>query len=139
MLLYFDFRAIFEVFISDKSFNMNPLHYKLLISSRKSIALVLLSMPLPENGVAMFRDAVTERGRKRMGKLSGLRDSGFGAEVLFVRQRTDIRIFMPHWERDPEFAASLLRANSLRVKVWVIAWDVRSSEINFKISIPYNI
>jgi len=85
----------------------------------------------------MFPDAVTERGKKHMDKLSRLKISGFDAGVLFVCQRSDVRIFTPHWERDPKFAASLLRANSLGVKVWVIACDVRSSEINFKISTPY--
>ena len=109
----------------------------LLEKNNLEFFLEVKSVTLVENGVAMFPDAVTERGKKHMEELSKLKDSGFGAGVLFVCQRSDVRRFIPHWERDPKFATSLLRANSLGVKVWVIACEVNSAEINYKFSIPY--
>ena len=109
----------------------------LLENKDSEFFLEVKSVTLVENGVAMFPDAVTERGKKHMEELSKLRDSGFGAAVLIVCQRSDVRKFTPHWERDSKFASSLLRAKSLGVKVWVIVCEVTSTEINYKYSIPY--
>ena len=109
----------------------------LLEKQESEFYLEVKSVTLVENGVAMFPDAVTERGKKHMEELSKLKESGSGAGVLFVCQRDDVREFMPHWERDPKFASSLLRANSIGVEVWIIACEVTSTEINYKFSIPY--
>lgn len=109
----------------------------LLEKKNSEFFLEVKSVTLVENGVAMFPDAVTERGKKHMEELSKLRESGSGAGVLFVCQRSDVREFMPHWERDPKFASSLLKAKSLGVEVWIIVCEVTSTEINYKFSIPY--
>jgi len=109
----------------------------LLEKNDSEFFLEVKSVTLVENGVAMFPDSVTERGKKHMEELSKLKGSGFGAGVLFVCQRSDVRRFLPNWERDPKFAASLIRAKSLGVKVWVIVCEVTKSEINYRFSIPY--
>lgn len=109
----------------------------LLERQNSEFYLEVKSVTLVENGVAMFPDAVTERGKKHMEELSKLKESGLGAGVLFVCQRSDVREFLPHWERDPKFASSLLRAKSLGVEVWIIVCEVTSTEINYRFSIPY--
>ena len=76
--------------------------FDFLLEKRNSeFFLEVKSVTLVENGVAMFPDAVTERGKKHMEELSKLKKSGSDAGVIFVCQRSDVREFMPHWERDP--------------------------------------
>jgi sugar fermentation stimulation protein A len=68
------------------------------------------SASLVREGVALFPDAPTERGRAHLALLAAARRGGVGAAVLFIIQRRDVHAFTPNQDADPAFAAALRRA-----------------------------
>jgi sugar fermentation stimulation protein A len=68
------------------------------------------SVTLVVEGVALFPDAPTARGRAHLEHLMAARRRGSGAVVLFVIQRSDALAFAPNHETDPLFADALRRA-----------------------------
>jgi len=89
-------------------------------SKGRQMLLEVKSCTLVQDGVAMFPDAVTERGRRHVQELTRLRDkSGFETAVLFVVQRGDGKIFRPAVHIDPAFAEALKVAHHSGVKVFV--------------------
>ena len=97
------------------------------------------SVTLVEDGVAMFPDAVTERGTRHMKALADLVKSGNDAGVLFVCQRSDVNSFRPQCERDPKFAESLKSAEKAGVRIHVIKAKVTPESIQYMGEIPYNL
>ena len=111
----------------------------LLENNGQLFYLEVKSVTLVENGVAMFPDAVTERGARHMVGLSDLVKSGTAAGVLFVCQRSDVTLFRPQWRQDPTFARTLVEAEKRGVKIWAIACNVSPSIIGFRKEIPYDL
>lgn len=97
------------------------------------------SVTLVMDGVAMFPDAVSGRGRKHMVALAGLAGTGAEAGVLFVCQRPDVRLFRPQWDRDPGFAHALVEAENAGVNVWVISGKVTPASIRYHRVVPYDL
>lgn len=75
------------------------------------------SCTLVEEGIALFPDAPTVRGRRHVATLQRAADAGFRACVLFVVQRPDAVSFRPHDTRDPAFRRSLREARAHGVEV----------------------
>ncbi len=72
------------------------------------------------NGVALFPDAPTIRGRKHIQNLIRLSERGFNAGVLFSVQRPDARVLRPNVEVDPQFAELLKEAVRKNVKIFTL-------------------
>lgn len=83
------------------------------------------SVSLVENGVAMFPDAPTERGRRHLLELAKAVSQGYKASVIFIVTRNDARLFQPHMERDPRFAETLKLVAGQGVKIHCFKCDVR--------------
>jgi sugar fermentation stimulation protein A len=69
-------------------------------------------------GVAMFPDAPTLRGRKHLQTLMGLVEQGFDAGILFSVQRPDAKRIRPYHEMDPLFSQLLKEATEKGVRVF---------------------
>jgi len=82
------------------------------------------SCTLYGNGVAMFPDAVTERGRRHLLRLAELAERGVRAMVLFLVQTPLVRCFMPDYHTDLEFSRTLLAVRD-RVRVLPVAVEWR--------------
>jgi sugar fermentation stimulation protein A len=82
------------------------------------------SVTLVEDGVAVFPDAPTARGRAHLEHLIAARRRGVEAVVLFVIQRGDAVAFVPNARTDPAFAAALTRAAKEGVRVRAITCHV---------------
>lgn len=80
----------------------------LLEDDGKPIYLEVKSCTLFGNRVAMFPDAVTERGRRHLEELSVLGKSGVRTAVLFILHSGRIRWFMPDYHTDLAFSQTLL-------------------------------
>ncbi len=78
----------------------------LLVRGAERLFLEVKSVTLVEEGVALFPDAPTVRGRRHLRELAGAVDDGDRAAVLFVVQRPDARRFGPNAATDPAFAAT---------------------------------
>jgi sugar fermentation stimulation protein A len=84
------------------------------------------SSTLVENGMAMFPDAVTERGLKHVRDLLYMRSQGYRSVMLFIIQRMDARSFTPAAHIDPAYTAGLQKAwkEGLEVIVYDTAVDL---------------
>jgi sugar fermentation stimulation protein A len=75
------------------------------------------SITLVEDGVALFPDAPTTRGRRHLEELADIVGAGERAAAVFVVQRDDPECFSPHPSADPAFAAALREASEAGVEV----------------------
>lgn len=90
------------------------------LSSHKSDKRMLLEVKgctLVENGMALFPDAPTVRGKKHVEELIRGKSEGFNAAVLFLIMRDDAMEFSPNWKMDPDFSRALLDAQEKDVNV----------------------
>ncbi len=74
------------------------------------------SITLVEDGVALFPDAPTARGRRHLADLCRLARAGDRAAAVFIAQRSDPVAFAPH-SADPDFPAALRAAVACGVVV----------------------
>lgn len=94
----------------------------LLERGKDQVFLEVKSCTLFGKRVAMFPDAVTERGSRHLRELGSLARDGKQAAVLFVIHWPHARIFMPDYHTDPVFAETLL---AVRDRIQIIPLAVR--------------
>jgi len=95
------------------------------------------SVTLVKEGVALFPDAPTQRGRRHLGELARARAEGHRAAVAFVVQRDDTIRFSPHDEADPAFGQALREAAQAGVEVY--AYKCRVSEEEMTMDVPLSV
>jgi sugar fermentation stimulation protein A len=88
------------------------------------------SVTLVEDGVGLFPDAPTERGRRHVEALAQAVAEGLGAAVVFVVQRQDACAFAPHRQADPRFASALTAAAQAGVRVLAYRCRVDPSQVS---------
>lgn len=82
------------------------------------------SVTLYGNGVAMFPDAVTERGRRHFDELAALSRTGRRVLVIFIVHAPDVRWFMPDYHTDFAFARTLLATRrEVEVLPLAVGWQ----------------
>lgn len=82
-----------------------------------------------DNELAIFPDAVTERGSKHLLELIQIKKSGLRACMLFIIQRDDVEYFRPAFEIDPIYASNLKMAIDSGVEVYIYKCKVSLEEI----------
>ncbi len=75
------------------------------------------SVSLVRDGVALFPDAPTARGKVHLDALAAVGRRGPHAAILFIIQRGDAHRFTPHREADPAFSLALARAARAGVRI----------------------
>jgi sugar fermentation stimulation protein A len=81
-----------------------------LANEHERCLLEVKSCTLVKNGVALFPDAETERGRRHLMDLVKAKKEGYRTCVLFLVQRTDAKVFALNDETDPQFGKTLRSA-----------------------------
>ncbi|ANM31403.1 hypothetical protein ABI59_20235 [Acidobacteria bacterium Mor1] len=81
---------------------------------------------LVEQGVALFPDAPTQRGRRHVEELTALAAAGERAMVLFIVPRHDASLVRPHAGIDPEFAEALTAAGAAGVALRAAAFRLNA-------------
>jgi len=94
------------------------------------------SVTFVENGVGMFPDAPTARGRKHLGELEKLVEKGDRASAVFIAQREDALTFAPYEAIDPEFADALRHAVENGVEVHAYRCAVSTERVEIAEEIP---
>ena len=94
----------------------------LLRDPRGELLLEVKSCTLFGNGVAMFPDAITERGRRHLEELAALSREGRRCAVLFVVHTPRVSCFQPDYHTDLDFAQTLF---AVRRDVQIVAASVR--------------
>ena len=92
-----------------------------------------------EDGVALFPDGVTSRGRRHLGHLMDLVKQGHRACQLFMVQRGDAKRFRPAAAVDPDYAAELQAAARQGVEILVLEEKVNPPEITLAASLPFDL
>ena len=94
------------------------------------------SVTLVEDGLGLFPDAPTERGRKHIAELTKLRQAGARAVALFVVQRADAHSVTANNQTDPKFAEALRNAHRCGVEFFAYTCEITTTHIALSRSIP---
>jgi len=94
------------------------------------------SVTLVKDGIALFPDAPTSRGRRHLVSLSEAVERGHRAAVAFVLQRPDAQAFSPNECADPEFARTLREVSRRGVEVYAYRCNVSRDEVLITGRIP---
>jgi sugar fermentation stimulation protein A len=89
-----------------------------------------------EDGVALFPDGVTSRGRRHLQELAGLVRQGHEAWNIFMVQRQDAQVMTPAAKVDPAYAAEMSRAAAVGVKMVVLAAAIEPPAIRLAGMLP---
>lgn len=92
----------------------------LLARGGERLFLEVKSVTLVEDGVALFPDAPTARGRRHLLELAGAVGRGTRAAVLFVVQRPDAWRYAPNARTDPAFAEAFWEALRRGVEAYAL-------------------
>jgi sugar fermentation stimulation protein A len=96
----------------------------LLREGGKEVFLEVKSCTLFGNGVAMFPDAVTSRGKRHLEELAALSRKGNLSTILFLVSYPDLKWFMPDYHTDLAFAQTLMTLRDrLRVIPAALRWQ----------------
>ncbi len=108
----------------------------LLSNNFKEFPLEVKSCTLFNDTIAMFPDAVTQRGRKHLETLS-INKGG----ILFIVHSPYVKYFLPDFHTDPEFSETL---SKLRKKILIKAISIKwNKDMNFEfvgeLEIPWHV
>ena len=94
------------------------------------------SVNLVENGLALFPDAPTERGRKHLMSLAKALSAGCRAAVVFVVQRSDAVHFTTHDSADELFGQALREVIEQGVEAYAYRCRLSAEAISLDSRIP---
>ncbi|RLF70900.1 MAG: DNA/RNA nuclease SfsA [Thermoplasmata archaeon] len=109
----------------------------LLKNSRGEVVLIeVKGCTLTRDGVALFPDAPTERGRRHLEELIRAEEKGMRAAVIFLVFRQDSRCFLPNGETDPAFEEVFFRALSRGVEIYPLLFSFNGEEVLYLRRLP---
>ena len=88
---------------------------------------------------AIFPDAKTERGKKHLKTLMDAVEKGYRAVIFFCIQRSDVSVFKPADEIDPEYGEILRKAGQMGVEALAYKAFLSPEEIYLNESIAINL
>jgi sugar fermentation stimulation protein A len=97
------------------------------------------NVTLKEGKYALFPDAVTTRGQKHLKTLMEVKANGMRAVMLYIVQRTDVEVFAPAKEIDPNYSKVLKQAVDAGVEVIAILANVFPDKIELFQKLPVEI
>ncbi len=97
------------------------------------------NVSLKEGRYARFPDAVTTRGQKHLRTLMEVRSKGMRAVMLYIIQRSDVEIFAPATDIDPDYAKALKEAVKAGVEVIPMQVKVTPIKIELLKKLPFEI
>lgn len=101
-----------------------------LLENEKGKCLVeVKSCTLVEDGVGIFPDAPTTRGRRHLLELIRAKRRGFRACVIFVIQRDDVSAFKPNHNTDVDFSKALRLAHKHGVELYARRCFIKNYQI----------
>ncbi|UCG69943.1 MAG: DNA/RNA nuclease SfsA [Thermoplasmata archaeon] len=104
-------------FKPEAKFGKSRLDFLLTKNSGKKIWVEVKGCTLAKEGVALFPDAPTERGRRHLQHLIKAKEKGDEAVIMILVFRPDAESFAPNKETDPKFSDIFFKA--VDVGVWV--------------------
>ncbi len=113
----------------------------LVLQTRRGVPWVveIKSVSLAEDGVSLFPDAVTERGRKHLDELAKVVRQGGRSLMLFVATRDDVSLLRPARLIDPAYAKRLGEVAREGVVVRAVTSRVTRTRMEPKGPIPVDV
>ena len=105
----------------------------------QTLFLEVKSVTWVEQGVALFPDGVTSRGRRHLQHLAALVQEGHGACQVFVVQREDARLLKPAVQVDPAYGRELAAATAQGVQILVLQEKISLPEITLASTLPFDL
>lgn len=97
------------------------------------------NVSLKDGRYARFPDAVTTRGMKHLNTLIKVKKEGKRAVMVYVIQRSDVEVFSPAFEIDPDYAKTLKKAYQSGVEVYPIRAIVTPEKIELGELLPFEL
>lgn len=97
------------------------------------------NVSMKQNDYALFPDAITTRGQKHLKTLIEVKKQGMRAVMLYIIQRSDVEIFAPAKEIDPEYAALLKEAFAAGVEIFPMQAKVTPHNITLAKKLPFEL
>jgi sugar fermentation stimulation protein A len=91
---------------------------------------------LLENGIGVFPDAPTTRGRDHLRLLQQLMLRGYGAELMVLMFRRDAAAFRPNSSTDPDFSREFYRCLDAGMPVRVLRFAFDGTRVTYSGRIP---
>lgn len=107
-------------------------------NNNKKCFMEVKGVTLENDGVAMFPDAPTLRGKRHIEELIKATNEGYVAYILFLVQMGGIKSFRPNYKTDIEFSKTLDFAKEIGVNILVYDTIVTSCSININKNILNN-
>lgn len=85
---------------------------------------------LEDNGITMFPDAPTKRGRKHVEDMIKAVEEGYIGSIFFLVQIDNVNLFTPNKKMDKDFYNSLLKASKSGVKIICYNSNVTKNSIS---------
>lgn len=102
----------------------------------KDIWVEVKGCTLAIDGIALFPDAPTERGRRHLETLISLKKKGLKAAVLILIFRPDAKCFAPNEETDYEFSKAFHSALKVGVKIYPLKFSYEEGIVKYLGRIP---
>lgn len=97
------------------------------------------NVSMKEGSYALFPDAVTTRGQKHLKTLMEVKAQGIRAVMLYVIQRSDVDIFAPAKQIDPDYTNALKLAHENGVEIIPMQAKVEPTGIRFVRKLPFEL
>lgn len=132
----------FRILSREKTLNQSRIDFH-LTNGEQELFLEVKSCTLFKNKIAMFPDAVTERGSKHLLELASLNSDKIKGGVLFLVHSSDVEYFLPEYHTDLKFAQNFVNIkDKVQIFVYSLKWNedltLNSNQIN-KVKIPFEI
>ncbi|MCD7781214.1 MAG: DNA/RNA nuclease SfsA [Methanosphaera sp.] len=102
------------------TYGNSRLDFLLENEDNKELYLEVKGCSLLVDDVAMFPDAPTERGRKHLCELIGIKENNMDSAVIILILHNKAKYFMPNYITDPDFAKTLKQAYDKGVKIYPV-------------------
>lgn len=97
------------------------------------------NVSLKDGEYARFPDSVSARGKKHLETLIKVKENGYRAVMLYIIQRTDVSIFAPADDIDPEYGKALRKAYKAGVEIISYQVKVNPERVELLKEIPFKL
>jgi len=98
-------------------------------NNKETCFIEVKNVTMKDGNYARFPDAVTTRGKKHLDELIALKKEGIRAVMLYIIQRSDVNLFSPAFDIDPNYAQTLKIAYQAGVEIIPLRVNVSPYEI----------